>query len=94
MASSVASCCVRPIATAHALLCIVNEDDSAVFRFLSLVTLTFDLWRDFCTMYLTAKFDRPTFSRSGVIVRTNIYTEKQTGAAENIHLASIRYAGG
>jgi len=31
--------------------------------FLSLVTLTFTLWRDFCTMYLTTKFDRPTFGR-------------------------------
>jgi len=31
------------LATAHALLCIVIGDDSAViFRFLSLVTLTFD----------------------------------------------------
>jgi len=32
---------------AHALLCIVNWDDSAVVRFLSLVTLTFELRRDF-----------------------------------------------
>ena len=31
------------LATAHALLCIVNWDESAVFRFLFLVTLTFDL---------------------------------------------------
>jgi len=54
-------------------------------------------------MYLTAaKFDRPRFSRSEVIVRTNIptnkltnkHTDKQTDAAENIHLASLRYAGG
>jgi len=29
MVSSVAACCVRP--TTHALLCIVNGDDSAVF---------------------------------------------------------------
>jgi len=58
---------------AHALLCIVNGDDSAVFRFfLSLVTLTFVLRKDFCTVYLTAKFDNPTFSRSEVIMRTNI----------------------
>jgi len=41
-------------------------------------------------MYLTTKFDRPTFSRSEVIVRTN----KQTDTAGNIHLASLRYAGG
>ena len=39
-------------------------------------------------MYLTAKFDRPTFSHSEVIVRPN----KQTDAAENIHLPSLRYA--
>jgi len=31
------------LATGHALLCIVIGDDCAVFRFLSLVTLTFDL---------------------------------------------------
>jgi len=31
------------LAMAHALLCIVSGDDSAVVRFLSLVTLTFDL---------------------------------------------------
>jgi len=41
-------------------------------------------------MYLTAKFDRYTFNRSEVIVRTN----KQTDAAENIHLAPLCYAGG
>jgi len=59
------------LAAAHALLCTVNGDDAAVFRFLSLVTLTFKLGRDFRTVYLTAKFDSPTFSRSEVIVRTN-----------------------
>jgi len=32
------------LATAHDLLCIVNRDDSAVFRFLTLVTLTVDFW--------------------------------------------------
>jgi len=42
------------LATAHALLYIVSGDDSAIFRsFLSLVTLTFELRQDFCTMYLT-----------------------------------------
>jgi len=81
MVSSVAACCVPP--TAHALLCIVNGDDSAVFRFfvpgdldLWPLTLTFEFGRDFCTTYLTAKFDRPTFSRSDVIVRTNRETDK------------------
>jgi len=85
MVSSVAACCVPP--TAQALLCIVNGGDSAVFRFF-LVTLTFELGRDFCTLYLTAKFDRPTFSRREVVVRA--VTGKH--AAENIHLASLRYA--
>jgi len=59
-----------------------------------MVTLTFELGRDFCTMYLTAKFDGPTFSRSEVITWTNKHTDKQTDAAENIHLASLHYAGG
>ena len=75
MVSSVAVCCVRP--TAHALLCIVNGDDSAVFVFfvpgdleLWPLTLTFEFGRDFCTMHLTAKFHRPTFNRSEVIVLT------------------------
>jgi len=39
---------------------------------------TFELGRGFCTMYLTAKFDHFTFSRSEVIVRTKILTNKQT----------------
>ena len=71
------ACCVYGLATAHSILCIVKGDDSAVFRFfLFLVTLTFDLdlrtgAKIFCTMYLTAKFDRPVFSRSEVTVRTN-----------------------
>jgi len=54
--------------------------------------LTFELGRDFCTTYLSAKFDRPTFRRS----EGQTHTDKQTDAAENIHLSSlyIRYAGG
>jgi len=40
-------------------------------------------------------FDRPMFSRSEVIMGTNKHTDKQTNKhAENIHLASLRYAGG
>jgi len=70
------------------------EDDSrksgAVFRFLSLVTLTLELRQDFCTMHPTAKLHLPMFNRSQVIVLTN----KQTDAAENIHLAPLCYAGG
>jgi len=76
MVSSVAACCVRP--TTHALLCIFNGDDSAVFRFLSSMTLTFDpkfeLRRDFCTVHLTAKFHHLIFNRSEVIVRANTLT--------------------
>jgi len=43
------------------------------------------LQRDFCTVYLTAKFDRPTFSCSEVIVRTNKQTPLKTST-------SLRYA--
>ena len=53
--------------------------------------LATELGRDFCTTYLTARFDRSKFSRSEVLVRK---TNKQTDAAENIHLASLRYVGG
>jgi len=35
------------------------------------LTLTFELWRDFCTVHLTIKFHRPTFNCLEVIVRTN-----------------------
>jgi len=74
--NGIVCCCVLRaaygLATAHA---IVNGDDSAVFRYLFLVTLTFDLdlrtRARLCTTYLTAKFDCPMFSRSEVIVRTN-----------------------
>jgi len=71
------------------------------FRVLSLMTLTFDLnlrtqarFLYHVPRVLTAKFDRPTFSGSEVIVRTNKQKNKQTDADENIHLASLRYAGG
>jgi len=68
--SSVAACCVRPSYGARPTMhCQWGWLGS--FSFLSLVTLTFELQWDFCTMYLTAKFDRPTFSRSEVIVQTN-----------------------
>jgi len=58
------------------------------------LTLIFEFGRDFCTMHLTAKFHGPTFNRSEVIVRTNKLTNKQTDAAENIHLAPLCYAEG
>jgi len=81
MVLSVAACCVRP--TTYAVLCTVNEDDSAVFRFfLSPVNLTFDprfeFERDFCTVHLTAKFHVLTFNHSEVIVRTNKHTDQLT----------------
>jgi len=83
MVLSVTACCVRP---SYGVLCVVNGDDSAVFHYLSLVTLTFELGRDFCTMFLTAKFDHPTCSCSEVIVRT----KKQTDPAENIRFTTLR----
>ena len=43
----------------------------------------------FCTVHLTAKFRRPTFNRSAVIM----LTKKQTDAAEKIHLAPLCHAG-
>jgi len=45
-------------------------------------------------MHLTAKFHHPTFNHSEVIVLTDRQTDKQTGAAENIHLAPLCYADG
>jgi len=41
------------------------------------LTLTFELGRDFCTVHLTAKFHRPTFNRSEVIVLTNKRTNRR-----------------
>jgi len=59
------------------------------------MTHKFELGRDFSTMHLTAKFHHPTFNRSKVIVlTTNKLTNKQTDAAENIHLAPLCYGGG
>jgi len=43
--------------------------------------LTFELGRDFCTMYLTTKFDRPTFSRSKLSCgQTNKQTPLKTSS--------------
>jgi len=58
------------------------------------LSFTFELGRDFCSLHLTAKFHRPTFNRSEVIVLTNRQTDEQTDAAENVHLAPLCYAGG
>jgi len=54
------------------------------------MTPKFELELDFCIVYLIAKFRHSKFNRSEVIVLTN----KQTDAAENIHLAALSYAGG
>jgi len=94
MVSSVAA---YDLAMAHTLLCIVSGDDPAVFCFMSLVTLTFDLdlgpfnlgeifGRDFCTKYLTAKFDHPAFSCSKLSCGQ---TNKQAHTLTN---NSLRYA--
>jgi len=83
MVSSVAACCVRP----------VNRDDSAVFRFLSLVTVTFEFGRDFCTVHLTTKVHHPKFNHLEVIVRTNKHTIKQTNKQTQLKTStSFRYA--
>jgi len=58
------------------------------------LTLTLELKQNFCTMHLGGKFHHLTFNRLAVIVRTNKQTDRQTDVAENIHLASLRYAGG
>jgi len=93
-----ATYCVR-LATAHAQLCIVNGMTQQLFVFCPWwpwpLTLTFELGRVFCTTYLTAKFDRPTFSRSEVIVRTNKQTHWQTNRRRwKIHRAALCYDGG
>jgi len=84
------------LATAHALLCIVNGDDSAIFHFfvhgdldLWPLTLTFELGRDFCTVYLIAKSHHPAFSLSEVIVQTNTSTNKETPLKTS---TALRYA--
>jgi len=53
------------------------------------MTPKFELGRDFCTMHLTSKFYHPMFNRSEVIVFSNKQSDKQTDAAENIHLAPL-----
>ena len=87
MVSSVATCCVQPSYGARPTM---NFQWGwlkffCVFRPWWPWPLTFKLGRDFCTMYLTAKFDRPTFSCSEVIVRTNKQTPLKTSTA-------LRYA--
>jgi len=97
MESSVAACSVRPTAHAspyHALSMGMTHQFFVSYPWWPW-PLTFE-WRNFCTTHLTAKFHHHVFNRSEVrpIVRTNKLTRKQTDAAENIHLASLRYVGG
>jgi len=97
MVSSVTACCVRPSygarPTMHCQWGLLGSFSFFVPGDLDLwpLTLTFEFRRDFCTVYLTAKFDRSTFSRSEVHVRTNTLTNKQN-ASENIHLAPLCYS--
>jgi len=44
----------------------------------------------YSALHVTAKFHHPTFNRLEVIMST----DKQTDAAENIHLTLLCYAGG
>jgi len=92
MVSSVAACCAR-------LIMHFQWDDSAVFRFfvpgdldLWPITLTFELGRDFCTLYLTKL---PTLIILRLVVRklscgqTNTLTNKQTPLKTS---TALRYA--
>ena len=58
------------------------------------LTPKFELGRDYCTMHLTTKFRYAPFNPLEVITLTNKQTDKQTDAAENIHLAPLCYTGG
>jgi len=92
MVSSVAACAYS-LATAYAYCALSMGMTQQFFVFFVPVTLTFDLHLQtrarFCTTYLPAKFDRPMFSRSEVIVRTNKLTNKQTPLKTS---TSLRYA--
>ena len=72
----------------------ISSPDEFLFFVPETLTLTFELGPDFCTVHLTAKFHRLVCNRSEVIVLTDKQTEKQTDAAEKIHLAPLCYAGG
>jgi len=60
-----------------------------------LLTLTFERWRDFCRMHVTAMFHHPTFNCSEVTVLTNKQTNWQTNRRRWKHPPrSATYAGG
>jgi len=57
------------------------------------MTPKFELWRDFCTMQLTAKFHHPTFNHSEVVMLTNKQTDKLTKKQTLLKTStSLRYA--
>jgi len=57
------------------------------------MTLKFELGRNFPTMHLTAKFRRPTFNRSEVIVLTCRQTDKPKNKQTPLKTStSLRYA--
>jgi len=91
-----AGCSVRPAAHAspyHALPMGMTQQFFCFFLFPVTWPVTFKLWRDFCTTYLTAKFDDPTFSRSEVIVRTNKQTHTLTNKQTPLKTSTLlRYA--
>jgi len=60
------------------------------------MTPKFEIGRDFCTVHLATMFYHLMFNRLEVILFTNKYTYKEItdAAAENTHLASLRYTGG
>ena len=70
-----------------------SRKNAALYRFLSLVALTFDLWPQiriraiflYSALHLSAKFHHPTFNRSEVTVLTNKQTPLKTST-------SLRYA--
>jgi len=70
----------------NVLILCVETQQTATFWGVGLIP-TFELGQDFCTMHLTAKLHHATFNRSG-----SYHADKQTDAAENIHLAPLCYA--
>ena len=70
--------------------------DSAVFLFLSLVTLTFglDVQIQARFLYIVLRLVVWKLSCGQTEKQTDKHTDRQTDAAENIRLASLRYADG
>ena len=73
------------------------EQNAALFSFFLsrwpwplTLTLTFELGRDFCTVHLTAKFHRPKFNRSAVIMLTNRQTDSRQTNKHPLGSAMLR----